>query len=128
MLGIFKKLAGDKLLQLPIESLFTKGLVKSLDILNVDYRESHSESDMKWKILLRHTEGRNDFHFSIVLCFKILESNKNQDTSVKNFELKFALILAHLSVLFPLLFLLCLHFVKRLFKLVHQILTKQPSH
>lgn len=31
-----EKLAGDKLLQLPVKPFFTKGQVKLLDILNVD--------------------------------------------------------------------------------------------
>lgn len=34
-----EKLAGDKLLKLPVKPFFTKGQVKLLDILNVDYME-----------------------------------------------------------------------------------------
>lgn len=111
VLGTLEKVAGEKRLPFSVEPLFTKGQVKLLDVLNVDYIESCSKSDMKWKILLRHTEGIKYSWLSVVLHFKILKSNKNP------FECTFSL-----------LFLPCLHFVKRLFKPVHQILTKQPSH
>lgn len=40
VLARLEKLGGDKLLQLPTDSLFTTGLLKLLDILNVDYRVS----------------------------------------------------------------------------------------
>ena len=102
MLATLEKLAGDKLLQLPTESLFTKGLLKLLDILDVDYRESHSESDMQWRNPSEiYTEGKKR---DLGLCFKIVKSNKNQSASVQKFELKFALILAHWSVLSPFYF------------------------
>lgn len=85
---------------------------------------------MKWKNLSKiHTgKKKKNCHLSTVLCFKINKSNKNQGTSVRKFELKFALILAHWSVLFSFYLLLCLHLVKRLFKPVLQILPKQHSH
>lgn len=82
VLGILKKLADDKLLQLPIESLFTKGLVKLLDILNVDYRESHSESDMKEKI----RDIQREETISITQLFSVLKFSKA--TKIKVLQLK----------------------------------------
>jgi len=101
VLATLEKLA-DKLLQLPTESLFTKGLLKLLDMLNADYRECHSESDMPWKNPSEiYTEGKKkDSHFSVVLCFKTVKSHKNQGASVQQLELRFALILAP-GVYFP---------------------------
>lgn len=128
MLGTLEKLAGDKLLQLPVEPVFTKGQVKLLDILNADYMESCSKSDMKWKILLRHTGGIKYPHLLGVLCLKILKSNKSPGTSIKKFAAEVCFHSSPFECTFSLLFLLCLCFVKRLFKPVHQILKKQPSH
>lgn len=54
------------------------------------------------KILLRYIrrEKKKDSHFSVVLCFKIVKSHKNQGASVQQLELRFALILAP-GVYFP---------------------------
>lgn len=123
-----EKLAGDKLLQLPVEPFFTKHPVKLLDILNVDCIERCSKSDMKWKILLRYTEEIKYPHLSVVFYFKILNSNKNPGSSIKKFAAEGCSHSSPFDYTFFLVFLVCLHFVKRLFKSVHQILTKQPSH
>lgn len=78
MLATLEKVAGDKLLQLPTESLFTKGLLKLLDILNVDYRESHSESDMQWRNPSEiYTEGKKEIHISqLVSVLKLSKATK----------------------------------------------------
>lgn len=128
VLGTLEKLADDELLQLPDEPFFTKGQAKLLNILNVDYIEGCSKSDRNWKILLRHTKGIKYPHLSVVLCFKILKSNKNPGTSIKKFAAKVCSYSTPFECTLFLLFLLCLHFVKRLFKPGHPILTKQPSH
>ena len=43
MLGTVEKLAGAKLLQLPAETLFSKGPVKLLDTLNVNDKVVQSQ-------------------------------------------------------------------------------------
>lgn len=108
MLGTLEKLAGNKLLQLLVEPIFTKGQVNLLDILDEDYMESCSKSDMNWKILLRYSERIKYPHLSGVLCFKILKSNKNPGTSIKKFaaEVSFHSSPSECTSIFAL-FLLC---------------------
>lgn len=84
MLATLEKLA-DKLLQLPTESLFTKGLLKLLDILNADYRECHSESDMPWKNPSEiYTEGKKKIPISQL--FSVLKLSKATKIKVLQFS------------------------------------------